>query len=115
MIYRKNYSLLAMAYDYIKYYRFKWGLYQNPSFQMAKIERTTNGAATKKTFEDKDTFQNPIYTHIKYSKLECVILMAVVSILPHTEFGPNDHREDAPHFSIRVLGSPIHYCNSDKN
>ena len=28
---------------------------------MAKIERTTNGAATKKTFEDKGTFKNPIY------------------------------------------------------
>ena len=26
--------------------------------------------------------------------------MAVVSIQPHAEFGPNDHREDAPHFII---------------
>ena len=25
--------------------------------------------------------------------------MAVVSLLPRAEFGPNDHREDAPHFS----------------
>ena len=25
--------------------------------------------------------------------------MVVVSILPHAEFGPNDHREDAPHFN----------------
>ena len=25
--------------------------------------------------------------------------MAVVSILSHAEFGSNDHREDAPHFS----------------
>ena len=24
--------------------------------------------------------------------------MVVVSILPHAEFGSNDHREDAPHF-----------------
>ena len=48
-------------YGYIKYYKFKWGLYQNLSFQMAKIERTTNGAATKKTFEDKDTFLNPMW------------------------------------------------------
>jgi len=48
-------------------------------------------------------------------KVEFVVPMIVVSILPHAEFGPNDHREDAPHFSIRVLGSPIHYCNSDKN
>ena len=26
--------------------------------------------------------------------------MIVVSILPHVEFGPNDHREDAPHFTM---------------
>ena len=26
--------------------------------------------------------------------------MAVVSILCHTEFGPNDDREDAPHFKL---------------
>ena len=32
----------------------------------------------------------------KTSKLECVVRMAVDSILPHAEFGPNDHREDAP-------------------
>ena len=24
--------------------------------------------------------------------------MVVVSILPHVKFGPNDHRNDAPHF-----------------
>ena len=24
--------------------------------------------------------------------------MVVVSVVPHAEFGPNDHREDAPHF-----------------
>ena len=24
--------------------------------------------------------------------------MVIVSILPHAEFGPNDNREDAPHF-----------------
>ena len=26
--------------------------------------------------------------------------MVIVSILPHAEFGPNDHQEDAPHFII---------------
>ena len=26
--------------------------------------------------------------------------MVIVSILPQAEFGPNDYREDAPHFSI---------------
>ena len=32
-------------------------------------------------------------------KVGCVFPMVVVSILPHAEFGQNDHREDAPHFS----------------
>ena len=29
--------------------------------------------------------------------------MVVVSILPHAEIGPNDHREDAPHFRTLFL------------
>ena len=28
--------------------------------------------------------------------------MAVVSILPHAEFGRNDHQEDAPHFIVYI-------------
>ena len=35
----------------------------------------------------------------KPTKLERVVPMVVVSILPHAEFGPNDHREDASHFT----------------
>ena len=31
-------------------------------------------------------------------KMECVFLMVVVSILPHVEFGANDHQEYALHF-----------------
>jgi len=31
--------------------------------------------------------------------------MVVVSILPHPEFGPNDHREDALHF--RMAKKPL--------
>ena len=30
--------------------------------------------------------------------MRCVFAMVVVSILPHAEFGPNEHRKDAPHF-----------------
>ena len=33
------------------------------------------------------------------SKVGCVFPMVVVSILPHAEFGPNDHRKDALHFN----------------
>ena len=35
------------------------------------------------------------------NKVGCVFPMVVVSILPHTEFGPNDHREDASHFILK--------------
>ena len=28
--------------------------------------------------------------------------MVVISILPHAEFGQNDHREDAPHFNNTI-------------
>ena len=31
----------------------------------------------------------------------CVFPMVVISLLPHGEFGRNDHREDAPHFTSR--------------
>ena len=33
------------------------------------------------------------------SKVWRVFVMVVVSILPHLEFGPNDHRKDASHFT----------------
>ena len=33
-------------------------------------------------------------------KMGRVFPMVVVSIPPHAVFGPNDHREDAPHFSF---------------
>ena len=35
----------------------------------------------------------------KFSKLKCEFPMVVDSILPHAEFGPNVHREDATHFN----------------
>ena len=35
-----------------------------------------------------------------FCKVKCVLPMVVDSMLPHAEFGPNDHREDAPHFRI---------------
>ena len=34
------------------------------------------------------------------AKEECVFMLVIVAILPHTEFGPIDHRKDAPHFII---------------
>ena len=32
-------------------------------------------------------------------KVVCAFQMVIVSLLPHAEFGPNDHREDALHFT----------------
>ena len=32
------------------------------------------------------------------SKVGRVFVMVIVSILPHAEFGPNNHLEDTPHF-----------------
>ena len=37
---------------------------------------------------------------IRTSKVGCALLTVVVSLLPRAEFGPNHHREDAPHFII---------------
>ena len=37
------------------------------------------------------------------TKVGCVFSMVIIPILPQTEFGPNDHREDAPHFNILFL------------
>ena len=33
--------------------------------------------------------------------------MFVVSVPPHSEIGPNDHREDAPHFSFSSRGTAM--------
>ena len=35
---------------------------------------------------------------IKSYKVGSILLMVVVSMLPHAEIGGNDHREDAPQF-----------------
>ena len=37
--------------------------------------------------------------HVWVNKVGCVFLMVRVSILPHAEFGQNDHREDAPYLN----------------
>ena len=37
------------------------------------------------------------------TKVECILLMTVVSILPQPEFGQNDHREDAAYFRFCYL------------
>ena len=34
----------------------------------------------------------------------CIFVMVTVHMLPHAEFGRNDHREDAPHFNNPIKG-----------
>ena len=41
------------------------------------------------------------YTDVRWYKYYRGARLCVVSILPFAEFGPNDHREDAPHFMNR--------------
>ena len=36
-----------------------------------------------------------------FIKVKCVFPTVVGAILPHTEFGRNDHREDASHFIFK--------------
>ena len=38
----------------------------------------------------------------QHHKVGCLPLV-IVSILRHAEFGPNDHREDVPHFIYRIV------------
>ena len=40
-------------------------------------------------------------------KVGCVFPMVIVTILPHAEFGPNDHREKASHFTKSSSGSKL--------
>ena len=43
-----------------------------------------------------------IFYRPSQNKLGCVVRMAVDSILPHVESGPNDHRKEAPQFTKKV-------------
>ena len=47
-------------------------------------------------------------------KVEWVLPMVFVSILPQAEFGRNDHWQDAPHFIKKFKGSTINRFASDK-
>ena len=53
--------------------------------------------ATRPTFVQVTSFD--LWHHTRYRTLSgCFFAMVVISILSHTEFGRNDHREDAPLF-----------------
>ena len=49
-------------------------------------------------------YDRPIHeTLYLYCKVGCAYPMVAISIVPQAEFGPNDYREDAPHFNPRVF------------
>ena len=39
--------------------------------------------------------------NLNIGNMGCVFPMAIIFILPHAEFGPNDYQEDAHHFIMK--------------
>ena len=48
---------------------------------------------------------------LKHYKVECVLPMVAISLLPHAEIGRNDHREDALPFSFYTYAVTIFQGN----
>ena len=48
----------------------------------------------------RERFINDQFAPRLPDKVECVVPMIVVSILPHAELRPTDHRENAPNFDV---------------
>ena len=74
--------------------RLVWGLYdytKEYAIPIKTIEVSSNHIWTPR---------NAIFntSTLTSYKLGCVVRMVVNSILPHAEYGPNNHREDAPLF-----------------
>ena len=53
---------------------------------------------TKWTAEEYTNSQGTVKSRLSQTKVGCVFLITVGSMLPHAKFGPNGHREDTPHF-----------------
>ena len=51
----------------------------------------------------KINFYHAQQTGSKHDKVGCVFPIVVKPVLPHAEFGPNDHLEDALHFISTTL------------
>ena len=74
---------------------------ENAVLGQAWARGTTHAQGTKAAEKKTDpwvSFKMILIFHIICSKVGCVFLMVVVSMLPHAEIGRNDHREGAPHF-----------------
>ena len=47
-------------------------------------------------------YDGPIQLKISEYKEGCVFPLVAGSMLPHAEFGPIDHWEDAPHYTYKI-------------
>ena len=70
------------------------------NFIIFDISKLLNALTLSKRLKGWRTKINS-YT-VNSCKVGCVFPMVVVPILPHADFGPNDHRENTPHFSTVV-------------
>ena len=56
--------------------------------------------------------QNAIFKYTILNKLGSVVRMVVDSILPDAQSGPNDHRKDAPPFSLKLVNIQKYFTSN---
>ena len=75
------------------------GLYnKNARDMVLSLQACWNISSFKYTSRNDTEFSEGIYM-VNDDKMGCVFPMGVVSLLPQAEFGANDHREHAQHFT----------------
>ena len=60
------------------------------------------GILAKMRVFDQKTFKMTKNDIRNIIKVGCVYPMVIIPILPQAEIGPDDHREDAPHFRTKL-------------
>ena len=70
-------------------------------------EDTRNIITVNEFVHKRSSFIDSKFGH----KVGCIFPIVIVPILPHTEFGPNDHRNDALHFSFRCDFMNFVFCD----
>ena len=86
---------------------------QNLKQELETVTAKYQELYNSKYYKEQELYNEQVGESIKNflsRKVVCVFPMVIISILPHAEFGPNDHREDEPHFNTcqkRVENLPI--------
>ena len=75
---------------------------KNPDVISGKILSSYKRLSLAKTSQNYNMILNYVAS---MTELGCVVRMVVDSILLHAEYGPNDHRKDAPPFIRRSITS----------